>query len=175
MQGEQRHHLDNKHTDMNISYENTRALGIGEKVLPTDFCYIESEDESQEPYLSYVDEPEVGHIVNGEEFYEYRRSLQGDPYEAMFAELGIQTEAAKQAFRICCENMKLMDKKQQDYGSGNISAFGEFGVIVRLNDKMERLKNLSKMPTVKNESIEDTYQDIANYAIIALLLRRNLW
>jgi hypothetical protein len=65
--------------------------------------------------------------------------------------------------------------KRQDYGSGNISAFGEFGVIVRLNDKMERLKNLNKMPSVKNESIEDTYQDIANYAVIALLIRRNLW
>ena len=163
---------------MKISYENTRALGIGEKVLPTDFCYIESEDydgNKSEAYLAYVDEPEVGHIINGEEFYEYRRSLQGDPYEAIFASLGLQTDVAKEAFRVCCENIQLMDKKQQDYGSGNISAFGEFGVIVRLNDKMERLKNLNKMPSVKNESIEDTYQDIANYAVIALLIRRNLW
>jgi len=167
--------LDNKHTNMNISYENTRALGIGEKVLPTDFCYIESDCNDKAPYLSYVDEPEVGHIVTGEEFYEYRRSLQGDPYEAMFAELGLVTDVAKEAFRVCCENIQLMDTKQQDYGSNNISAFGEFGVIVRLNDKMERLKNLNKMPSVKNESIEDTYQDIANYAVISLMIRRNLW
>lgn len=157
---------------MNISYENTRALGIGEKVLPTDFCYIEDGISCE---LSHVDEPEVGHIVNGEEFYEYRRSLQGDPYEAIFAELGLVTDAAKEALRICCENIQLMDKKQQDYGSNNISAFGEFGVIVRLNDKMERLKNLNKMPSVKNEAIEDTYQDIANYAVISLMIRRNLW
>jgi hypothetical protein len=40
---------------------------------------------------------------------------------------------------------------------------------------MERLKNLNKMPSVKNESIEDTYQDIANYAVISLMIRRNLW
>ena len=160
---------------MNISYQNTRALGIGETVLPTDFCYIESSPGDRAPYLCMVDEPEVGHIVNGEEFYEYRRSLQGDPYEAMFAELGLVTDVAKEAFRVCCENIQLMDKKQQDYGSNNISAFGEFGVIVRLNDKMERLKNLNKMPSVKNESIEDTYQDIANYAVISLMIRRNLW
>jgi len=160
---------------MNISYQNTRALGIGEKVLPTDFCYIESTAGDRAPYLSYVDEPEVGHIINGEEYYEYRRSLQGDPYEAMHAELGLVTDVAKEAFKIVCENIRLMDTKQQDYGSGNISAFGEFGVLVRLNDKMERLKNLNKMPSVKNESIEDTYQDIANYAVISLMIRRNLW
>jgi hypothetical protein len=117
----------------------------------------------------------VGHIVTGEEFYEYRRSLQGDPYEAMFAELGLVTDAAKEAFHICCENIQLMDKKQQDYGSNNISAFGEFGVLVRLNDKIERLKNLNKMPSVKNEAIEDSYIDIANYAVISLMIRRNLW
>jgi hypothetical protein len=160
---------------MNISYQNTRGLGIGEKVLPTDFCYIESTAGDRAPYLSYVDEPEVGHIINGEEYYEYRRSLQGDPYEAMHAELGLVTDMAKEAFRIVCENVRIMDTKQQDYGSNNISAFGEFGVLVRLNDKMERLKNLNKMPSVKNESIDDTYLDIANYAVIAMLIRRNLW
>ena len=160
---------------MNISYENTRALGVGEKVLPTDFCYIQRTAGDRAPYLAYVDEPEVGHIINGEEYYEYRRSLQGDPYEAMFAELGLQTDMAKEAFKIICENVRVMDTKQQDYGSGNISAFGEFGVLVRLNDKIERLKNLNKMPSVKNEAIDDSYLDIANYAVIALMIRRNVW
>ena len=160
---------------MNVNYENTRALGIGEKVLPTDFYYVKSSPGDRAPYLHYVDEPEVGHIVNGEEFYEYRRSLQGDPYEAMFAELGLFTDAAKEAFHICCENIQLMDKKQQDYGSNNISAFGEFGVLVRMNDKIERLKNLNKMPNPKNESVEDSYMDLCNYAIIAMMIRRNIW
>jgi hypothetical protein len=93
----------------------------------------------------------------------------------MFAELGLQTDMAKEAFKIVCENVRIMDTKQQDYGSNNISAFGEFGVLVRLNDKIERLKNLNKMPSVKNEAIDDTYLDIANYAVIAMLIRRNLW
>jgi hypothetical protein len=68
-----------------------------------------------------------------------------------------------------------MDRKQMDYGSGNISAFGEFGVLVRMNDKIERLKHLNKMPNPKNESIEDSYMDLSNYAIIAMMIRRNIW
>ncbi len=58
------------------------------------------------------------------------------------SDLGLQTEAGKEALVIALENVILLDKKQQDYGSSNISKFGVFGVIVRLSDKIERLKNL---------------------------------
>ena len=68
---------------------------------------------------------------------------------------------------------ELMFRKQHDYGPGNILAFGEFGVLVRLNDKLERLKNLYKKGVAPaNESVEDSWRDAANYAIIALMLRR---
>ncbi len=63
--------------------------------------------------------------------------------------------------------------KQRDYGKSNILDFGEHGVLVRSNDKFARLKNLllnNKEPS--NESIEDTWTDVAGYAVIALLLRR---
>jgi len=106
---------------------------------------------------------------------EYRRSLQADPYEAMYAALGLRTDAARTAFAIACENIQLLDAKQLDYGPNNISSFGEFGILVRMNDKIERLKHLQKHPNPKNESIEDTYKDIGNYALIALMVRRNLW
>ena len=69
-------------------------------------------------------------------------------------------------------------KKQASYGSGNISSFGEFGVIVRMNDKMERLKNLvvkDKDNPLQDETIDDTYLDLADYALIAVLVRRGLW
>ena len=66
----------------------------------------------------------------------------------------------------------LVCSKQHDYGPGNILAFGEFGVLVRANDKFERMKNLQgKRPT--NEAIDDTWMDIAGYALIALMLRRD--
>ena len=44
------------------------------------------------------------------------------------------------------ELTKLLRQKQEDYGPGNITAFGHLGVHVpediRLSDKLERLKNL---------------------------------
>lgn len=76
---------------------------------------------------------------------------------------------------IASELTELMISKQRDYGKANILDFGEQGVLVRVNDKLARLKNLlspngEKQPN--HESIEDTWRDLANYAIIALLLRR---
>ena len=72
--------------------------------------------------------------------------------------------------------IKLFVKKQHDYGPGNIAEFGEVGVLVRLNDKMERLKNLVLNGLeASNESIEDTLDDIASYAIIMRIVRAGKW
>jgi len=71
---------------------------------------------------------------------------------------------------------KVMLNRQQKYGSGNISAFGRVGVLVRLSDKVERLKTLlSKGNTAADESEEDTWLDIANYGLIGLMLLSGLW
>lgn len=77
---------------------------------------------------------------------------------------------------IVSELRELMIRKQRDYGHENITAFGEFGVLVRLNDKVARLRNLlAKGKKPQNESLEDSWRDIANYAIIALMLRRGIF
>jgi len=61
--------------------------------------------------------------------------------------------------------------KQHDYGHDNILAFKEQGLVVRLWDKINRLKTLVwKDNDPKNESIDDTFIDIAGYAIIGLML-----
>ena len=63
--------------------------------------------------------------------------------------------------------------KQYDYGKENILGFGEQGLVVRLWDKINRLKNLvwnNQRP--KNESTIDTLQDIAGYAILGLMLNK---
>ena len=80
------------------------------------------------------------------------------------------------AARIIADELcAVLAAKQYDYGHSNIMDFGEYGVLVRANDKMARLKNLLS-PTSetqpKNESIEDSWKDLANYAIIALMVRR---
>ena len=75
--------------------------------------------------------------------------------------------------RVCDGLAQLVTAKQHDYGARNILDFGEFGITVRLNDKLARLKNLIKTAEApKNESLEDTWQDVAGYAIVALMLRR---
>ena len=80
------------------------------------------------------------------------------------------------ARKIIEECIQLLIRKQRDYGRDNIALFGETGVIVRLNDKQERLNKLVlKHKNPANESIEDTYYDKINYCVIALLIRRGLW
>lgn len=100
------------------------------------------------------------------------------PYEEVCHELGIQTLAGREALRIALENIKLLDCKQLDYGPRNISGFGVFGVVVRMNDKFERIKNLFNMGRRRratNEAILDTFKDISNYAIIAEMLDTGKW
>lgn len=89
--------------------------------------------------------------------------------------LDLKTEIGKRALRRAFENIKLLDRKQQDYGSKNISLSGEIGIQVRLQDKVCRLKNLLENNSPQNESIFDTYQDIANYGIIGDMLKRGEW
>ena len=70
--------------------------------------------------------------------------------------------------------MTLHAKKNHDYGNAAHESYKEFGLIsyvIRLNDKMKRLKSLTKPGVeqeVKSESIEDTLMDLAAYAIMAI-------
>ena len=96
--------------------------------------------------------------------------------EKMAGDLGIQTKLGLSCFKSLCEAAILLDKKNRDYGPGNISAFGEKGVIVRLNDKIERLKTLvwnNRAP--EHEKVSDTWLDVTNYGIIGLLCHRGEW
>lgn len=97
--------------------------------------------------------------------------------DSIAALIGLQTQAAKIFMRLALENTILMDRKQLDYGSRNISGFGLFGVIVRMNDKFERIKNLfaKRRRKAQNESVLDSFDDISNYAIIARMVATNQW
>lgn len=77
---------------------------------------------------------------------------------------------------------ELHDKKQGDYGSdedpfANVRQSQDWGLdpwvgaLVRLNDKVQRLKSMVKCGKLNNESAEDSMRDIAVYAIIALVLK----
>jgi hypothetical protein len=83
------------------------------------------------------------------------------------------------AQKIYDELLALLVRKQIDYGPLNVwNAPGGAtnGLMVRISDKIERLKNLIyKQIKPNNESLEDSFVDIANYAIIALMVQRGVW
>lgn len=71
---------------------------------------------------------------------------------------------------------ELMIAKQRDYGPGNILDFGDQGVLVRANDKIARLKNLYRTGDApQNETVDDSWIDLGNYAVIAMMVRRGHW
>lgn len=77
------------------------------------------------------------------------------------------------------ELAELLLSKHKDYGPKNISDSpgGPLnGLRVRMHDKLARINNLidnNKKP--ENESLEDSFKDMANYAIIGLLVLRGKW
>ena len=86
---------------------------------------------------------------------------------------------ASAVWEVMDEIGNLLITKQSDYGPGHVNnAFGGpiNGLLVRIGDKFERLKNLFKTGTLpKHESVEDSFKDMANYAVIALMVQRGTW
>ena len=76
------------------------------------------------------------------------------------------------------EAFNIFKERQRKYGPGNIAAFGEVGCVVRATDKLARLRNLyvnGVGGSVADETAEDTWHDLANYALIGLLCHRGKW
>lgn len=103
--------------------------------------------------------------------------LSPEEVDQLYAKLGLKTSAARAFLVQVLQNTIMFDGKQQDYGSRNISSFGTYGVVVRMNDKFERIANLFKKQRRRpvNESIRDTFLDVANYGVIAYLVETNQW
>lgn len=72
------------------------------------------------------------------------------------------------------ELLETFLQKHRDYGKGNILSIQELGIAFREAEKVERLKNLlmKAQGGPANEPIDDTWMDIAVYAIIAMMYRR---
>jgi len=82
-------------------------------------------------------------------------------------------------FDVAFELANLLIKKHKDYGPSNIanSPYGPIqGLIVRMWDKIARIVNLTdKKRHAENEPLEDSFKDLANYAIIGLMVQRGKW
>lgn len=78
--------------------------------------------------------------------------------------------------KICEELIDLYERKNADYGESFAELRKEYpeSICIRLTDKLNRLKKLTSddhEQNVKDESVEDTLKDIANYAIMELVER----
>ncbi|MEN8253459.1 MAG: nucleotide modification associated domain-containing protein [Patescibacteria group bacterium] len=85
-----------------------------------------------------------------------------------------QPKTLDEAYEVVLEELlEMFLKKHHDYGKGNILSIKELGISFRVAEKIERLKNLYlQNDGVTNESIEETWLDIATYGVIAVLYGR---
>ena len=76
-----------------------------------------------------------------------------------------------------CKNLNIIyEKKNKDYNDSFGKMYHELGIITavtRIGDKFNRLKSLSTKSEaermVKDETIKDTFMDLANYCIMSLI------
>jgi len=104
-------------------------------------------------------------------------------FEANYPQLSIEFKQIQQ------EQYKLFASKMMDYGIQNIALgstleseedikFSIMGIWLRCNDKINRLKNLIKrngQNYVNGELTIDSFIDLSNYGIIAMMVLRNKW
>ena len=97
-------------------------------------------------------------------------------------------ETAKEFQRLQFEQWELFCKKQMDYGPSNIAMgtsldtdeekrLSLIGLIVRINDKVQRLINLvvKNNREAQNEPTIDAFKDLACYGIIAQIVKNGKW
>ena len=81
--------------------------------------------------------------------------------------------------KVYADSQAVLLNKHLDYGPKNISGSpgGSLnGLRVRMHDKLARINHLMDSgATPQNESLEDSFLDLANYAIIAQLVIRGEW
>lgn len=75
--------------------------------------------------------------------------------------------------KICQQLNDTYKRKNADYGNSFSKQFEEYGITssaIRIEDKFLRFKNLLKNDAkVKDEPLEDTLLDLANYAIMTVM------
>ena len=94
-------------------------------------------------------------------------------------------EMTQEYKKIMMEQYIMFCKKHRNYGTGNVNVGTNLetdgdvklaltGLWFRLNDKIQRLKNLVVLgePDTVGESLTDTFQDLSVYGIIAQIVQQ---
>lgn len=83
------------------------------------------------------------------------------------------TDKVQRHMEICQEMNALYERKNHDYGDSFHKSYQEYGMtmlLIRMEDKLNRLKTLSKKASeVPEESIRDTLIDLANYPVMGIM------
>ena len=130
--------------------------------------YTELQERGIDPSNWYTDMSTLGDI----------KDLPDDVVEAIRkgSTDGEFEEAVQQKFQ---HAKHVLLTKHKDYGPKNISQSpgGPLnGLRVRMHDKMARINHLiDSGATPENESLKDSFLDLANYAIIAMLVLDGEW
>jgi len=111
--------------------------------------------------------------------------LHGRIPTAQFVERFAPLHSSSEAFRSALDEVWQMHRsKSHDYGSqddplANIRNGAEFvgiepwrAAMVRLSDKVTRLATFNRTGELCHEAVEDTLLDLASYALLCLVLRR---
>ena len=87
----------------------------------------------------------------------------------------VENEFMEEYKKIVTETMELCVKKNKDYGSSvedTFEKFGDISYLVRITDKYNRICSLlNGEGEIKDESIDDTIRDMANYSFLWLASR----
>ena len=83
----------------------------------------------------------------------------------------INSKRLNQMMDIQNEAFMLFKRKNADYGDA-FAKYGPTGVIMRIEDKMQRYISITKsgVNLVETESLRDTLIDLHNYAAMAIML-----
>ena len=129
--------------------------------------YVKSMSVYQGIYMKYliVVENEVK-ICNSQQtcIYDILKCINLECLDYLVAKLCISREGVIE------NNRNLFLAKNADYGN-SFKDFGFLGIMVRLNDKINRMKSLveNKTNKVSSESFMDTVQDLYNYTLLGLM------
>jgi hypothetical protein len=80
-------------------------------------------------------------------------------------------DRVEQLKKIQSDALELFTRKNADYGDA-FAKFGVVGVLMRIEDKIQRALSISKsgVVLVDDEGLRDTLLDLHNYAAMALML-----
>ena len=131
---------------------------------------------TEEESVPNPNEPGVGGFKDDFDEIKAKIGIEDTLVEALYKALGCTEPLTKRIIRVVLDDISTFDRKQRDYGSGNISAFGEWGILLRCSDKLARMRNLyEKEVGPSNEAIDDSWKDLSVYGAIARVVRAGEW